>query len=93
PWDKQVSPAYVDITRQLDGNRYDLVSRNNNIVLEYREKTTFTVSLKSQSILTLNAGDDYQPLILGVVINDEKATAIPVTQSQSQQSDLRKVPA
>ncbi|TCU06672.1 inverse autotransporter beta domain-containing protein [Vibrio crassostreae] len=93
PWDKQVSPASVDITRQLDGQRYDLVSRNNNIVLEYREKTTLTVSLKSQSILTLNAGDDYQPLILSVVINGEKATAIPVTQAQSGQSDLRTVSA
>ncbi|TVU59221.1 hypothetical protein FQP88_20335 [Vibrio atlanticus] len=34
PWKKQVSPDYVDATRQLDGQRYDLVQRNNNIVLE-----------------------------------------------------------
>ncbi|WP_421323173.1 Ig-like domain-containing protein [Aeromonas veronii] len=36
--DEQLNPANVALSRQLQGMRYDLVERNNNIVLEYKEK-------------------------------------------------------
>ncbi|NDO82787.1 hypothetical protein CJP72_19020 [Citrobacter sp. NCU1] len=34
----QISPAEVDGLRQLNGSRYDLVDRNNEIVLQYKKK-------------------------------------------------------
>ncbi|MGL6608199.1 inverse autotransporter beta domain-containing protein [Aeromonas hydrophila] len=36
--DEMLNPANVAASRQLQGMRYDLVERNNNIVLEYKEK-------------------------------------------------------
>ncbi len=90
PWEKQVSPDYVDVTRQLDGQRYDLVKRNNNIVLEYREKSALTATLSDQNVLTLNAGDGFQPLVLNVAINGEKAV-IPSARGQRQSASLRSV--
>ncbi|WP_337013676.1 inverse autotransporter beta domain-containing protein [Pantoea sp. AS142] len=38
PWRAQVDPKAVAAMRRLAGSRYDLVERNNNIVLEYRKK-------------------------------------------------------
>ncbi|WP_312740115.1 inverse autotransporter beta domain-containing protein [Cedecea neteri] len=40
PWHWQVNPNEVNTLRSLPGSRYDLVERNNNIVLEYRKKET-----------------------------------------------------
>ncbi|WP_317847668.1 inverse autotransporter beta domain-containing protein [Pseudomonas sp. HTZ2] len=37
-WSKQTDPSKVAAMRTLAGSRYDLVERNNNIVLEYRKK-------------------------------------------------------
>ncbi|MCE2004062.1 inverse autotransporter beta domain-containing protein [Enterobacter asburiae] len=39
PWNKQIDPASVISMRSLSGRKYDLVDRNNNIVLEYKKKT------------------------------------------------------
>ncbi|MFM5498747.1 inverse autotransporter beta domain-containing protein [Aeromonas veronii] len=36
--DEMLNPANVALSRQLQGMRHDLVERNNNIVLEYKEK-------------------------------------------------------
>ncbi|MFH7538456.1 inverse autotransporter beta domain-containing protein, partial [Aeromonas sp. A5] len=36
--DEMLNPANVALSRQLRGMRHDLVERNNNIVLEYKEK-------------------------------------------------------
>ncbi len=38
PWQHQLNPDNVAAMRNLMGSRYDLVDRNNNIVLEYRKK-------------------------------------------------------
>ncbi|TNL02466.1 invasin [Kosakonia cowanii] len=38
PWQQQINPDAVGAMRSLAGSRYDLVERNNNIVLEYRRK-------------------------------------------------------
>ncbi|MBI6549173.1 inverse autotransporter beta domain-containing protein [Xenorhabdus lircayensis] len=38
PWSKQIDPDAVAFKRSLQGGRYDLVERNNQIVLEYRKK-------------------------------------------------------
>ncbi|PHM45204.1 putative invasin [Xenorhabdus mauleonii] len=45
PFDVQISPSSVASLRTLAGSRYDLVERNNNIVLEYRKKSEFTITL------------------------------------------------
>ena len=42
---KQLDPAEVAARRSLVGSRYDLVDRNNNIVLEYRKKELVRLTL------------------------------------------------
>ncbi|MCZ4058418.1 inverse autotransporter beta domain-containing protein [Pantoea sp. LMR881] len=44
PWQHQVNPHAVTAMRKLAGSRYELVDRNNNIVLEYRKKETINLS-------------------------------------------------
>ncbi|MCI1678273.1 MAG: inverse autotransporter beta domain-containing protein [Ewingella americana] len=39
-WSKQVDPNLVGASRTLNGTRYDLVERNNSIVLDYRKQET-----------------------------------------------------
>ena len=46
PFVMQVDPTQVATVRSLAGNRYDLVSRNDNIILEYKEKKAPEVSIK-----------------------------------------------
>ncbi|EJO7470463.1 intimin type beta [Escherichia coli] len=48
PWSQQIEQQYVNELRTLSGSRYDLVQRNNNIILEY----------KKQDILSLNIPHD-----------------------------------
>ncbi|EFA6630384.1 inverse autotransporter adhesin-like protein YeeJ [Escherichia coli] len=42
---KQLDPNEVDARRSLAGSRFDLVDRNNNIVLEYRKKELVCLTL------------------------------------------------
>ncbi|WP_253271811.1 inverse autotransporter beta domain-containing protein [Yersinia intermedia] len=64
PLEKQLSPDYVATARSLKGSRYDLVDRNYDIVLEYREKQVLSVDLSAVPT-TLLEGDTYvmQPLV------------------------------
>ncbi|UIA88214.1 inverse autotransporter beta domain-containing protein [Erwinia tracheiphila] len=55
PWRSQVNPDAVAAMRTLTGSRYDLVERNNNIVLEYRKKDT--IRLKTADLVTGYAGE------------------------------------
>ena len=42
---KQLNPDEVAGRRSLAGSRYDLIDRNNNIVLEYRKKELVRLTL------------------------------------------------
>lgn len=59
-WNKQLDPDLVGASRTLAGTRYDLVERNNNIVLDYRKQETVTLKLpekttgKSRGTVALN---------------------------------------
>jgi len=55
PWRRQVDPAAVAAMRSLAGSRYDLVERNNNIVLEYRKKEV--IRLHTVDLITGKAGE------------------------------------
>lgn len=55
PWQQQVNPDAVAAMRSLAGSRYDLVERNNNIVLEYRKKEV--IRLKTADLVTGYAGE------------------------------------
>jgi adhesin/invasin len=44
-WSKQTDPSKVAAMRTLAGSRYDLVERNNNIVLEYRKKEVIRLNV------------------------------------------------
>ena len=45
PWQTQVSPDAVPALRTLAGSRYDLVERNNTIVLDYRKQDLISLRL------------------------------------------------
>ncbi|WP_319931183.1 inverse autotransporter beta domain-containing protein [Xenorhabdus santafensis] len=48
PWSKQVDPDAVAFRRTLQGGRYDLVDRNNQIVLEYRKKNLIRLMMETR---------------------------------------------
>lgn len=66
PWWQQINPGAVAAMRSLAGSRYDLVERNNNIVLEYRKKEV--ISLKTADLVTGYAGEQKS---LGVSVNSK----------------------
>ncbi|EAT8683401.1 hypothetical protein FA044_18275 [Salmonella enterica] len=66
PWVHQVDPGSVAAMRSLDGARYDLVDRNNNIVLEYRKKEV--IRLKMADLIIGYAGEQKS---LGVSVNSQ----------------------
>ncbi|MGV3346928.1 inverse autotransporter beta domain-containing protein [Enterobacteriaceae bacterium LUAb1] len=45
PWKKQITPASVADMKSLAASRYDLVERNNNIILDYREQVQIRLAL------------------------------------------------
>ncbi|HHX3467326.1 TPA: Ig-like domain-containing protein [Enterobacter asburiae] len=49
-WNKQLDPDLVGASRTLAGTRYDLVERNNNIVLDYRKQETVTLKLPEKTV-------------------------------------------
>ncbi len=55
PWQQQMDPDTVGSMRSLAGSRYDLVDRNNNIVLEYRKKEV--IRLQTADLLVGYAGE------------------------------------
>ncbi|WP_342754552.1 inverse autotransporter beta domain-containing protein [Pantoea sp. MBD-2R] len=65
-WQQQTSPEAVAALRSLNGSRYDLVNRNNNIVLEYRKNEVIT--LKDAALITGYSG---QQKTLGVTVNSK----------------------
>ncbi|MCK6880134.1 inverse autotransporter beta domain-containing protein [Enterobacter bugandensis] len=69
-WQQQVNPDAVAAMRSLAGSRYDLVERNNSIVLEYRKKEV--ISLYTVSLLTGYAGEQKS---LGVSVNSKYGLA------------------
>ncbi|WP_211284535.1 inverse autotransporter beta domain-containing protein, partial [Xenorhabdus mauleonii] len=50
PWSKQIDPDAVAFKRTLQGGRYDLVDRNNQIVLEYRKKILIRLMMEPRII-------------------------------------------
>ncbi|WP_238084020.1 Ig-like domain-containing protein [Pseudescherichia vulneris] len=57
PWGAQISPDQVAVRRSLAGSRYDLVDRNNEIVLQYKKKQA-NEALADMQLTTLQ---DYSP--------------------------------
>ncbi|OTA17917.1 putative invasin [Xenorhabdus vietnamensis] len=49
-WSKQIDPDAVASKRTLQGSRYDLVERNNQIVLEYRKREVISLAIDNQII-------------------------------------------
>lgn len=45
PWSQQIEPQNVQALRTLSGSRYDLVQRNNNIVMEYKKQNVISLTL------------------------------------------------
>lgn len=66
PWRQQLDPAGVAALRTLVGSRYDLVERNNNIVLEYRKKEV--IRLHMANLVTGYSGESKS---LGVSVNSK----------------------
>ncbi|ETO41187.1 inverse autotransporter beta domain-containing protein, partial [Morganella sp. EGD-HP17] len=66
PWEKQTDTRAVDALRSLAGSRYDLVERNNQIVLEYRRQET--IRLSTVPVITGQAGEIWS---LGVSVTSK----------------------
>ncbi|WP_392552672.1 inverse autotransporter beta domain-containing protein [Orbus wheelerorum] len=66
PLKDQLDPDMVQVARSLKGSRYDLVDRNNFIVLEYKEKK-FSVDLASLGFFEENT-----VVPLGIVVHNAK---------------------
>lgn len=47
-WQSHINPSAVATTRTLAGSRYDLVERNNNIVLDYQKQQLMRLTLPEQ---------------------------------------------
>ncbi len=60
-WQNHINPSAVAVSRALAGSRYDLVERNNNIVLDYQKQELIRLTLPNQvigetgTIATVNA--------------------------------------
>ncbi|VXC55500.1 conserved hypothetical protein [Enterobacterales bacterium 8AC] len=48
PWQTHIDPSAVAASRTLAGSRYDLVERNNDIVLEYQKQELIQLALPDQ---------------------------------------------
>lgn len=57
-WRWQMDPANVDAMRTLAGSRYELVNRNNEIVLQYRKNPDEAVAHLTLTLLTDNSPAD-----------------------------------
>ena len=57
-WEDQISPAQVAVQRSLEGSRYDLVERNNEIVMQYRKKEAAGVSNLTLQVVTSGSPAD-----------------------------------
>ncbi|WP_237387236.1 inverse autotransporter beta domain-containing protein [Xenorhabdus sp. Sc-CR9] len=62
-WSKQLDPDAVATQRTLQGSRYDLVDRNNQIVLEYRKREV--ISLAIENLVIGHAGET-KPLNISI---------------------------
>ncbi|MDA5519164.1 inverse autotransporter beta domain-containing protein, partial [Yersinia intermedia] len=64
PLEKQLDPGNVAAMRSLKGSRYDLVDRNYDIVLEYKDKASLALDLAAVP-MNLLEGDIYmmKPLV------------------------------
>ncbi|MBC8948972.1 MULTISPECIES: inverse autotransporter beta domain-containing protein [Xenorhabdus] len=63
PWAKQIDPDAVAFKRSLQGSRYDLVDRNNQIVLEYRKREVISLAIDN---LIIGHARDTKPLHVSV---------------------------
>ncbi|WP_319928699.1 inverse autotransporter beta domain-containing protein [Xenorhabdus santafensis] len=67
PFSAQISPGYVASMRTLAGSRYDLVERNNNIVLDYRKIPELKVTLPD----TLNGYSSQMKLVMPNIASEK----------------------
>ncbi|WP_099117200.1 inverse autotransporter beta domain-containing protein [Xenorhabdus ishibashii] len=63
PWAKQLDPDAVTFKRSLQGSRYDLVDRNNQIVLEYRKREVISLTIDN---LIIGHAKENKPLHISV---------------------------
>ncbi|MBD2795584.1 inverse autotransporter beta domain-containing protein [Xenorhabdus sp. 18] len=63
PWAKQIDPDAVAFKHSLQGSRYDLVDRNNQIVLEYRKREVIYLTI--DNLITGHARES-KPLHISV---------------------------
>ncbi|WET41433.1 Ig-like domain-containing protein [Citrobacter enshiensis] len=67
-WRYQVDPENVRAERSLAGSRYDLVERNNQIILQYKKKPDEGVSKLNLQVITDNSpADGFTPNTLQVL--------------------------
>lgn len=84
-WRWQVDPTNIDAMRTLAGSRYELVNRNNEIVLQYRKNPDEAVAHLALTVVTDNSpADGLTRNVLQVLAtnrNGQPVKAAPVTWS------------
>ncbi len=87
PWAYQIDPESVRLERSLAGSRYDLVERNNQIVLQYQKKDQQSVSnLNLQVTVDNSPSDGLTPNTAQVFATDKDGQPVrnaPITWSTS----------
>ncbi|EHL9307992.1 inverse autotransporter beta domain-containing protein [Escherichia coli] len=73
----QLDPEQVRVQRTVQGGRYDLVDRNNNIVLEYRKKEVIRLNMSNP--ITGRGGDRVS---LGLSVNSKYGLSDVVVMSE-----------
>jgi len=82
-WRYQISPENVALQRSLAGSRYDLVERNNQIVMQYRKKERAGVGkLVLQTLTDYSAADGVSQNRLQVQVLNTKNEVMPDTTVQ-----------
>ena len=77
PLKDQLDPNMVQVARSLKGSRYDLVDRNNYIVLEYKEKK-FSIDLAS-----LGVWEENTTIPVGISTHNQKGALTPLEWNQA----------
>lgn len=77
-WQYQITPENVALERSLAGSRYDLVERNNQIVMQYRKKEQAGVGkLVLQNLTDQSAADGFSSNQVQVQVLDKENRAMP----------------
>ncbi|MGN7899892.1 inverse autotransporter beta domain-containing protein [Enterobacter sp. 22452] len=79
PWRSQISADDVSRRRSLVGSRYDLVDRNDKIVLQYKDKCDVLTDMTFNNVKDNSPADSFTGNVTARFIAVKAATIIPLS--------------